>query len=444
MSTDGADIRGPWDLVVVGHGFAGLSAAVAFLEAQDATNARVAVIDRARRDERGGSTRWAPGIFRFPDDRAESATLDWLKSHGVGSRPLVGTAPGSATKWFSLAGGGRGFIERYEERAARLGARFFPETHLVDLHREPQGRVTGVEVRTFDRQSVMDAKAIVLASGGFEGATDELARRIPGGELLEPASTGARLSTGAGIAAAVRIGATRTGRADTAVLLPIDPRSDRIAPIVGTWLWGILVDLEGRRFLDEAETTFALHADPVARAVLARGGLAFAITDASVRAATPMLEAAQRTDQPVITADSIEELADRLGMDSSVLERTVAEYNASTVGTPYDGNRLDGRRTAGIFPEKSNWAHPLTTPPFEALPVGAGVAFTTDGLVVDDTAHVLDDLAQAIPGLYAAGAVTGLPVDLALSEPTSCLRAIAAGRTAGVAAAQESSAITDS
>jgi tricarballylate dehydrogenase len=436
MSTDAADIRGPWDLVVVGHGFAGLSAAVAFLEARPESASRVAVIDSAPRSERGGATRWAAGIFGLTDtDTRLSATLRWLKSHGVGARPIRGLAlPGTPSTWYCLAGGGRAFIERYDEQATRLGARFFDEVELRAVEREPGGRITGVEVRTAAGEVVMRTAAVVLASGGFESDTATLARRIPGGDRLEPSSPGARQSTGAGIAAATAVGGARTGAADTAYLLPIDPRSDRTAPIVGTWLRGILVDLEGRRLVDDGEHTASSPVDTVARAVLAHGGLAFAITDATARGTAPTFEELHRTDQPVIVADSIAELADRLGMDAAVLEKTVAEYDAAIAGLRSDGDRPEDERTAGASPEKSNGPQPLTEPPFEALPVGAQVAFTTDGLRVDETARVLDEQGDVIPGLYAAGAASGAFVEHAHAAEAPCLRAVLTGRLAGTEA----------
>jgi tricarballylate dehydrogenase len=433
---DAADIQGPWDLVVVGHGFAGLSAAVAFLEERLEAAPRVAVIDSARPHERGGSTRWADGAFEFSRaDPGLSETLAWLRSHGVGVSPIRGLAlPGMPAACSSLSGGGRGFIERYDDQAKRLGARFFDEVELVGLERGLGGRVTGVEVRTPSGAVSIRATAVVIASGGFEGDVTTLARRIPGGDLLVP-SSGARWSTGAGISAATAIGAARTHAADTARLIPVDPRSDRTAPIVGTWHRGILVDLEGRRLVDERQEALSSDTDAVARAVLARGGLAFAITDAAVRGAAPTFETLHRTDQPVIVGDSIAELADRLGMDAAELERTVAEHNGAIRHEPDDGGHPDGTPALDAAPDRSNGAQPLTRPPFEALPVSAQVAFTTDGLRVDAAARVLDERDDIIPGLYAAGAASGFFSHRAVTIEAPCLCAVLSGRIAGAQAA---------
>jgi tricarballylate dehydrogenase len=466
MNDDAEDLRGPWDLVVIGQGFAGLSAALAFLESRVGDSPRVAVIDRAPLDQRGGSTRWTTASFRvtktggLPDDVARvlrttagssanegylrnfathlPSTLAWVEANGVGVRPegdpLVS---GSDAGIHSLVGGGRGFVDTFAERATRLGARLFSQVELIGLDRAPGGRVTGVRVRTARGTAVVKTAAVVLASGGFEGDVEELARRVPGGELLEAASPGARLNTGAGIAAATAIGAARSGQPDGMHLLPVDPRSELVAPIVGSWVRGILVDVKGRRFLDEAEHDFEYQADRVAKAVLARGGLAFAITDATVRAGTPDLDALQRTDQPAIVADSIPELADRLGMRSAVLVRTLAEYNAAAADAFSGGGGFDGARTVGISPAKSNWAQPLTEPPFQALPVGAQIAFTFEGVRVDDTTHVVDGDGRKMPGLYAAGEIVGLYEGDTYPAGTSSLRALVFGRLAGLEAAAE-------
>ncbi|MET0828915.1 MAG: FAD-binding protein, partial [Microbacterium sp.] len=166
MSDEGLDIRGPWDLVVVGHGFAGLSAAVAFLESWPGTAPRVAVIHRGVPGERGGSTGESSAIFRLtdtgdlPEGVAERigasagaavdegylqdfaaqlpATLAWLQSNGVEHQPAKGiVVPGSTGDWNLIVGGGAHFIETYAQRGINFGARFFAQVELVGLEREP-------------------------------------------------------------------------------------------------------------------------------------------------------------------------------------------------------------------------------------------------------------------------------------------------------------------
>src|SRR5215472_16882360 len=145
-------------------------------------------------------------------------------------------------------------------------------------------------------------------------------------------------------------------------------------------MWGILVDRDGRRFIDEASTTFDILFDYIANAVHRRaGGLAYAINDASVRKGIPNLHEYNWTPEPPITAETLEELAAKAGIDPAGLRATVEAYNAAADNVPFDAMRHDGKRATGIEPPKSNWAQPLTDGPFEAWPVSPRICFTYYG-----------------------------------------------------------------
>jgi tricarballylate dehydrogenase len=111
---------------------------------------------------------------------------------------------------------------------------------------------------------------------------------------------------------------------------------------------------------------------------------------------------------------------------------TVATYNAACVGDPetFDATRCDGLAAgATLKPPKSNWARAIATPPFLAYPLVGAVAYTFGGLATDTEAHVLRDRAP-IPGLYAAGEITG-HFHAAAPNAVSVLRAFVFGRIAG-------------
>ena len=109
-------------------------------------------------------------------------------------------------------------------------------------------------------------------------------------------------------------------------------------------------------------------------------------------------------------AETISELADKIGMPSAVLEYTVKEFNASIShdAADFDPTKLDGRSTTGLMPPKSNWAVAIDTPPFAAYPVTAGVTFTFGGLRVNTDAQVLNITGDPIEGLYASGDIMGI------------------------------------
>jgi tricarballylate dehydrogenase len=171
---------------------------------------------------------------------------------------------------------------------------------------------------------------------------------------------------------------------------------------------GIVVNRRGERFLDEGEDlrnyTYAKFGAEVLRQP---EGVAAQIFYATT---TPLLRTIDY-DAPGATrveADTLGELAERLGFDRAGLERTVAQFNAAiTQDVAFDPAVRDGRRTRGIAPPKSNWALAIDTPPYLAFPVTCGITFTFGGVRVDADAAVLDTAGRRIPGLFAAGELVG-------------------------------------
>ena len=105
-------------------------------------------------------------------------------------------------------------------------------------------------------------------------------------------------------------------------------------------------------------------------------------------------------------ADTIEGLAQALGLDPQTLTRTVAEYNRATHGNgPLRIEVLDGNSTREIQPRKSNWALPIDHPPFYGFPLRPGITFTYMGVTVDETARVLEQGGRPMENVYAAGEI---------------------------------------
>ena len=107
------------------------------------------------------------------------------------------------------------------------------------------------------------------------------------------------------------------------------------------------------------------------------------------------------------TADTIEDLADKLEIDRAGLVRTVQEFNAAVNDRPFNPAIKDGKCTRGIQPPKSNWAQRLDTPPYVGYAVTCGITFTFGGLRINERAQVLNTEGSPIPGLYAAGELVG-------------------------------------
>ena len=108
-----------------------------------------------------------------------------------------------------------------------------------------------------------------------------------------------------------------------------------------------------------------------------------------------------------VEANTIEQLANNLGVDEEELSKTVETYNASVVDGEFNPTELDGKHTVGISPPKSNWAQKLDTPPYLGYAVTCGITFTFGGLKIDKQCQVRDTSDIPIPGLYAAGELTG-------------------------------------
>jgi tricarballylate dehydrogenase len=169
---------------------------------------------------------------------------------------------------------------------------------------------------------------------------------------------------------------------------------------------GIIVNANGERFVDEGADfrnyTYAKYGREILRQP---HRVAFQLFDSKV---THLLRDEYRIREAThATADTIEGLAQALGIDAEGLERTVTAFNVAVQPGEFDPARLDGKSTAGIAPRKSNWALPLDTPPYVGYGVTCGITFTFGGLRVDGQARVLDGDGEAIPGLYAAGELVG-------------------------------------
>ena len=170
--------------------------------------------------------------------------------------------------------------------------------------------------------------------------------------------------------------------------------------------FGIMVNLNGHRFIDEGETWRGLTYAKIGRAILAQPeGIAFQIFDHKHR----QLEVIRGYEKATgFKANTLENLAEQLGiLDIAAFIHTVGEFNAAVQQGEFNPFRLDGKNTIGITPPRNNWALPIDTPPFEGFPVVCGMTFTFGGLRITPEAQVVHTMGYSIPGLYAAGEMVG-------------------------------------
>jgi tricarballylate dehydrogenase len=208
--------------------------------------------------------------------------------------------------------------------------------------------------------------------------------------------------------------------------------------------FGILINADGKRFLDEGADFRNYTYAKYGRVVLEqRGQFAWQIFDRKVQ---HLLRDEYRIRQITkVTANTIEEFAQKLeGVNAAAFLDTIEEWNrAVRTDIPFDPNIKDGRCTNGLAINKSNWANAIDTPPFEGYAVTCGVTFTFGGLRIDTGAQVLNTDYQAIRGLNAAGELVGGLFYFNYPGGTGLMSGAVFGRIAGAAAAGAAAAGAD-
>ncbi|MCW4465619.1 FAD-dependent tricarballylate dehydrogenase TcuA [Glutamicibacter sp. MNS18] len=455
------------DVIVVGGGNAAFTAA----HAAAIRGRKVLLLEKAPRDQFGGNSYYTAGATRIAHDGLEDLQdfiefderhplsevppysaadyaadikkvtegrndedmtavlveeaapgLRWLNSLGLKyrlmyERQAYAREDGTYLFWGGLhvgnVGGGEGLMHDHLAVAGKLGTevRFGQDVHglIVD-----GGRVVGVKVRVDGLERELRAESVILAAGGFESSAEW--RREHLGEGWQHAKVrGTPFNNGEMIAAGLEIGAAKGGDWNTCHSVQWDANTahnesnreltNRLTR--QSYPLGIIVNNRGERFLDEGADFRNLTYAKYGKVILQQpDSIAYQVFDASLR---PMLRS-EEYEMPGISevvADSIEELAGKIGVDAASLSRTVAEYNAAIdTSIPYDPNVLDGR-AAKVSPPKSNWAAPLETGPFYAYPVTCGITFTFGGLKGTINGEVLNENGEVIDGLFACGEMLG-------------------------------------
>jgi len=450
-------------VVIAGQGAAGLSAALAAAEAarRHGWPLSVTLIEKASEAEAGGNTRWTPAYMRmaapdrvepsFVHDMLEAtgfrgdedyfaslaaeapATVQWIASQGVAfHQPVYYLAKGPPR--IQPVGGGEAIHRELSRAAAQAGVVFRYGCAVESLQTEG-GALRGV---TLTGGETLAADAVVLASGGFQGNTAMMAEHFgPGGDSVPLLAPRARFNTGDGIRMGRDAGADASGEWDGMHSEPVDPRSKNQAPVMLLYPYGVVVDRNGRRFFDEGAGLVHETWERFSRDIhfSAPGRQVFAILDRRVLDIADW-QRATRSEVPPLQADTLDALARMIGVDPTSLADTVAAYNAACTGNPnkFDATLCDGLTAApGLVPPKSNWARAITEPPFLAWPLIGAIAYTFGGLATDTRARALRG-GHPIPGLYAAGEITGHFYGTA-PNAVSVLRAFVFGRIAGREAA---------
>lgn len=456
------------DVVVVGGGNAALCAALAATEHVGS----VLVLERAPKETSGGNSRFTAGAFRcvydgvddlkalmpdlteseiassdfgtytqdkFFDDMGRvteyrtdpdlceqlvtrsKETMRWMHRKGVRFVPIWGRQAykidGKFKFWGGLTveawGGGPGLVDRLTEIANTNHVAVAYEARALSLIADDDG-VKGVRVRYQGKTAEIAAKSVVLAAGGFQANAEMRTRYLgPGWELAK--IRGTKFNTGDGIKMALDIGAMPTGNWSGCHAVGWDRNAPEFGDLsVGdnfqkhSYPWGIMVNANGERFVDEGADFRNYTYAKYGRVILMQPGqFAWQVFDGKIIA---MLRDEYRIKRVTkVRADTLEELVKKLeDVNPERALATIRDYNkAVRTGVKFDPNTKDGRCTEGLAIPKSNWANTIDEPPFEAYAVTCGITFTFGGLKIDVEGRVIDTDGRAIPGLYAAGELVG-------------------------------------
>jgi tricarballylate dehydrogenase len=346
--------------------------------------------------------------------------MAWLRGHGIRFIPMFGRQSflidGKHHFYGGLGieavGGGAGLVEAELKRVAQLGCEVRYSTGATRLIQDRQRRVTGLVVRGPDGYEEISARTVVLACGGFESNPEMRVRYLgPGWDLARVRGT--RHNMGDGIRMALEIGAEPYGNWSGCHSVGWDisapPYGDRVVLDnfqKHSYPWGIMVNQNGQRFVDEGEDIRNHTYVKFGREIMGQPHrTAIQIFDSKT---IPLLRDEYRIREVTkVRADTIAELAVGLEIDPATLVATVDGFNAACRPGNFNPAILDGVSTEGLSPNKTNWALPINEPPFEAYVTTTGITFTFGGLRIDARGAVQDLSDRSIPGLFAAGELVG-------------------------------------
>ena len=419
------------DILVIGGGNAALCAAIT--AAQE--GARVLILETAPKPYRGGNSRHTrnfrcmhhgplgPLVESYTEDeyladlmkvtggktdeqlarlaiRTSEECLPWMEEHGVRFQPsLSGTLSLARTNAF-FRGGGKSLVNAYYRTAEGLGVEVLYEAAVTHLELDGD-RVTRVDYTHEGRTKSLSPKSVVVASGGFQADTDWLTRAW-GPAAKNFLIRGTPYNRGVVLADLLDQGIAQVGDPTQCHAVAIDGRAPKFDGGIVTRLdcvpFSIVVNKDAQRFYDEGEDVWPKRYAIWGRLVAAQPEqVGYVIIDAK------SLNLFMPSVFPPIKADTLAGLADKMGLPADALEQTVAEFNAACgEQSGFHPTELDGVATSGITPPKTNWARPITEPPFYGYSLRTGVTFTYLGLKVDENAQCsIGD--RPVSNLWAAG-----------------------------------------
>ena len=322
--------------------------------------------------------------------------IDWLDEHGI-TLHSVSSFGGASVKRIHRPVDAEGktvsvgsyMIPLLEENCEKAGVQILLNTTANEILTDASGAAVGIKATGSTGETVtVNAKAVVLTTGGFGANLDMVTEYKP--ELKGFMTTNAAGAQGQGIEMATAIGAGTvdmdqiqihpTVEANTAALITEGLRGDG----------AVLINAEGKRFIDEVGTRDVVSAAEIAQT----GSYSWLVVDQAMVDASSVIQGYIKKGFTV-TGETYEELGKAMGVDEAAFAETMKTWN----GYVEAKNDPDFGRTS--------FANPLDTAPYYAIKVTAGVHHTMGGLTINTNTEVLKEDGTVIPGLFAAGEVTG-------------------------------------
>jgi tricarballylate dehydrogenase len=428
------DLTREYDVVVLGGGNAAMSAAITARRA----GASVLVVEHAPPPMRGGNSRHTRNfraMHTVPTDVLTEAYLEeeywndlkvvtagktdetlarltirgstdafhFMRSCGAQFQPsLTGTLNLSRTNAFFL-GGGKALLNAYYATAAKIGIDVMYDTEVTALELV-DGAVKSVSLTCHGFPETIRPRAVVAACGGFQ-ANIEWMREYWGDAADNFVIRGTPYSKGRILRNLLDQGVAPVGDPTQFHSIALDGRAPKFDGGIVTRLdsvpFSIVVNRDGQRFYDEGEDVWPKRYAIWGRLIAQQPGqIAYSICDA--KAAALFMPSVF----PAIKANSVGELAQKLGLNPQAVQQTVTDYNnAVQPGEFSAAGKLDTCSTAGLSPAKSHWARRIDEPPYYGYPLRPGITFTYLSVKVDETARVLMSNGEPTANLYAAGEI---------------------------------------
>jgi tricarballylate dehydrogenase len=348
-------------------------------------------------------------------------TMHWLQKNGLEFDLIYDNQSflknGKYHFWGGLVvksvGRGIGLINTLNQIARQMGVMAWYESGGRQLSQDETGTINGIYVARNGQTELVSAKAVVLACGSYEGSMKKRMAHM-GPEWEKAILRGTEYNTGDGIDMAVAAGAIKYGDWKMGHAISTDLNAPKVGDfeLLGdifkksSYPLGLIISKEGVRFVDEGADfrnyTYAKYGREVLKQTDA---MAYHIFDGHV---AHLLRSEYR--EALCTkfeSDTLDGLSAQLDIDKAQFAKTIHEYNMAVQDGAFNPQILDGKRTLGLAIDKTNWANPISKPPFLAFPVTCGLTFAFGGVKVTPKAEVVDAQDRPIPGLYAAGEMVG-------------------------------------